>query len=352
MAENKATYDEKMMLRCFELAVQGESYTAPNPMVGAVLVHEGRIIGEGYHQRYGEAHAEVNCLNSVKNEDKALIAGSTLYVSLEPCSHHGKTPPCTDLILQHRIPKVVISVQDTFHLVNGTGIERLRANGVEVISGVLEEEGKNLIRHFLHFHQYRQPYVTLKFACSADGYLGVAGKRIAISGDYSRHYVHHLRAQHQAILVGKRTVLADNPELTLRYWKGKNPLRVVLGNETDIPGHYHIFNSDAQTLFIRSKGHTTVPVPLILDQLREHPLISVLVEGGAHTLEQFIRADAWQEAHILRSDLQLSDLLAAQPVPPENFIKAPELTGVLTKTLRLSKDTIQVLKNPNVLSHP
>lgn len=167
---------ETYMRRCFQLAKQGESYVAPNPMVGAVLVYKDRIIGEGFHAKYGEAHAEVNCINTVKEEDKQFITQSTLYVSLEPCAHFGKTPPCADLIIKHKIPKVVIAVQDNFDAVNGKGIQRLKENNIEVISGILEHEGKELIKHFLYFHQYKRPFITLKFAQTKDGFIGIKTK--------------------------------------------------------------------------------------------------------------------------------------------------------------------------------
>ena len=202
---------EHYMRRCIQLALLGKGYVAPNPLVGAVLVYDGIIIGEGYHEVYGQAHAEVNCINSVKDEDKHLIAKSTLYVSLEPCAHYGKTPPCADLIIKNNIPKVVISVQDNFHLVNGKGIERLEQNNIEVITGVLEDEGKELIKHFLFFQQYKRPFITIKFAQSKDRFIGIRNQEIAISNELSKRYVHQLRAEHQVKLtyVGPVASTAD-----------------------------------------------------------------------------------------------------------------------------------------------
>lgn len=336
------------MQRCYELAKLGESYVAPNPMVGAVLVFNGRIIGEGYHERYGEPHAEVNCLNSVKEKEKHLIASSTLYVSLEPCAHFGKTPPCVDLIIKHKIPKVVIGVLDNFDLVNGKGVEKLRENNIEVITGILEEEGKELIKHFLYFHQYKKPYITLKFAQTRDGIIGIQEQEIQISNDLSKRYVHQLRAQHSSVIVGKNTVLSDNPELTIRHWKGKNPIRIVLGNKNNIPQDYNIFNSEAETLFIASDNAHRLTIDGILEQLFNKNIISFLVEGGADVLQQFIDANAWNEVHVITSDNNISPSLTANNQPP--VIKAPEIHGDLTSTIHLENDTIQILKNPNALS--
>lgn len=335
------------MRRCFQLAALGESYVAPNPMVGAVLVHEGRIIGEGYHQRYGEAHAEVNCLNSVSETDRPLIPLSTLYVSLEPCAHYGKTPPCADLIIRHHIPKVVIAVQDNFHAVNGKGIERLRSNGIEVTTGILEEEGKALIRHFLYFQQHQRPYITLKLAQTADGYIGIREQELHISNALSKRYVHHLRAQHQGILVGRKTALTDNPELNVRHWQGKNPVRIVLGDASGIPAEYHIFNNAAETIFL--SGDKKLSVREIVHQLYEHSLISVLVEGGADVLQQFIDSNTWNEAHLITSDKTIAALTSSAP---SGYIKAPAFNGHTETTLSLANDSVQIIKNPHAVSYP
>jgi diaminohydroxyphosphoribosylaminopyrimidine deaminase/5-amino-6-(5-phosphoribosylamino)uracil reductase len=337
------------MHRCFELAKLGESYAAPNPMVGAVLVHEDTIIGEGYHERYGEAHAEVNCLKSVSDENKHLIPFSTLYVSLEPCAHFGKTPPCADLIIKHKIPKVVISVQDNFHEVNGKGIERLRANNVEVITGILEDEGKELIKHFLFFHQYKRPYVTLKFAQTKDGFLGIKHQDTKISNELSKRYVHQLRAAHQAILVGKNTVLSDNPELNVRHWNGKNPVRIALGNENNIPKDYHIFNTNAASIFLSDADCQPLTADNILTQLYHKNIISVLVEGGAAVLQQFIESNLWNEAHVITADKEISEYQCNES--KDHLIKAPKIIGDIIHTIQLENDTIQLLKNTHDLSN-
>jgi len=342
------------MQRCFELAKLGDGFVAPNPMVGAVLVHNDRIIGEGYHQHFGEAHAEVNCINSVKENDKHLISESTLYVSLEPCAHYGKTPPCADLIIKHKIPKVVISVQDNFHLVNGKGIERLRdltadkhGNNIEVITGILEAEGKELLKHFLYFHQNKKPFITLKFAQSKDGFIGIKGKEVAISNELSKRYVHKLRAEHQGILVGKNTVITDNPSLTVRYSNGKNPFRIILGNEDDFSKELNIFNNEAETIFL-SVDRQQLTVDKALKELYKKNIISVLVEGGANTLQQFIDANEWNEAVVITSD---KNLIQDSTFDIQHSVKAPIITGTLQHSFSLEDNNISVLKNSNVLSN-
>ena len=213
--------DEKYISRCLQLAKLGAGNVAPNPMVGAVLVHNHIIIGEGYHKQFGEAHAEVNCINSVIAEQKSLIEKSTMFVSLEPCSHFGKTPPCSNLIIQQKIKKVVIGCRDIYEEVDGKGIERLRNAGVEVVTGILENESKELNKRFFTFHQQKRPYIILKWVQSANGKIGSENERIFISNNYSNRLVHKWRSEEAAILVGKNTVLIDDPALTTRLWKGK-----------------------------------------------------------------------------------------------------------------------------------
>lgn len=261
------------MQRCLELARLGAGYTAPNPMVGAVLVHEGRIIGEGYHELYGKAHAEVNCLASVRVEDIPLIPQATIYVSLEPCAHYGKTPPCADLIIAKKIPRVVVGCRDPFPEVDGKGIEKLRAAGVEVVVGVLEKECVLLNKRFFTFHMRRRPYILLKWAQSANGKIGggvpagngtgeakvgaagaVAGEaagggsRILISNEYSNRLVHKWRSQEAAILVGMNTALADDPALTVRLWQGPDPIRLVIDKDLRLPASLRLFDGKAPTI--------------------------------------------------------------------------------------------------------
>ncbi len=322
------------MRRCFQLTAQGESYVAPNPKVGAVLVYKDRIIGEGYHQEFGKAHAEVNCINSVKEADKHLIAQSALYVSLEPCTHFGKTPPCVDLILQHKIPRVFISVQDIFEKVNGSGIEKLRQHGVEVITDVLKEEGEALIRHFLFFHQHKRPFITLKWAQSADGYLGAKGDKIAISNLESRYFLHQLRVKHQAILVGKNTVMNDNSSLTVRHANGKNPVRIVLGSPDGIPQNFAVFNDEAETEFIQNHKDDLYG---LMQELVNMNIISVLIEGGEKVLNQFLDQNLWDEAFVYYSNKSLDTLLSDK-------IKAPTINGKIIKRFNFENDLILQIK--------
>ncbi|MEO5650561.1 MAG: bifunctional diaminohydroxyphosphoribosylaminopyrimidine deaminase/5-amino-6-(5-phosphoribosylamino)uracil reductase RibD, partial [Ginsengibacter sp.] len=293
--------EEKYMQRCIQLATQGAGYVAPNPMVGAVLVYEGRIIGEGYHQKYGEAHAEVNCISSVKAEDKQLIGRSVLFVSLEPCAHFGKTPPCTNLIISQGIKKVVIGCTDIYKEVSGKGIQQLKDAGVEVTVGVLEKECMDVNKRFFTFHKKQRPYIILKWAQSANGKIGSADdKRILISNDYSNRLVHKWRSEEASILVGTNTALQDDPSLTTRWWPGKNPVRIIMDKELKLPDTLNIFNDEAETiifnvykneeqnnrLFIKLERDNFLPS--LLDSLFEMNLQSVLVEGGAITLQSFI----------------------------------------------------------------
>ena len=248
------------MRRCLELALLGAGHVAPNPMVGSVLVYsdrdtgEERIIGEGYHERYGEKHAEANCIASVKEGDRALIARSTIYVSLEPCAHYGKQPPCADLIFYWQVPRVVAGCRDPFPEVNGKGIEKLRAAGVEVVVGVLEAECMELNRRFFTFHAKHRPYIVLKWAQSADGKIGGDGRTL-ISNDYSNRLVHKWRAEEAAILVGTRTAMLDDPALTVRLWSGRNPIRLVLDKELRLPSSLQLFDGKVRTIVFNMVKH-------------------------------------------------------------------------------------------------
>ena len=242
------TQDEKYISRCIQLAKNGLCNTPPNPMVGAVIVYQDRIIGEGYHIRCGEGHAEVNAIASVK--DESLLRQSTLYVSLEPCSHYGKTPPCADLIIRKGIPRVVVGCVDPFSMVSGRGIQKLRDAGVDVTVGVLEQACKDLIKRFVTFNLKQRPYITLKWAQSADGFIDVLrqeGTPVKLSSPITSMYVHKLRAEHQAILVGRKTALLDNPSLTVRDWYGKNPLRMVIDRELSLSSSLRLFDGSTPT---------------------------------------------------------------------------------------------------------
>ena len=303
------------MSRCIQLAKLGAGNVAPNPMVGGVLVYENKIIGEGYHQRFGEAHAEVNCINNVAEENKSLIEKSTMYVSLEPCAHHGKTPPCSDLIIQKKIKKVIVGCQDIFKEVAGKGIEKLENAGVEVITGVLEHECRDLNRRFFTFHQKQRPYIILKWAQSANGKIGSDGnERILISSDYSNRLVHKWRSEEAAILVGTNTILKDDPSLTTRLWKGNNPVRVVIDKELKIASSFKIFNEEAKTIvfnFLKNAAEKNVQfiklnrqsfLKEMLHSLFENNIQSVLVEGGTKTLQSFIDIGLWDEARIITNE--------------------------------------------------
>src|SRR5258706_6298419 len=244
------------MRRCLELATLGAGNVAPNPMVGAVLVYHGRIIGEGYHQKYGEAHAEPNSIASVKEEDRKLISQSTMYVSLEPCVHFGKTPPCADLIIKHKIPKVVIGCRDPFKEVNGRGIEKLKAAGVETEPGVLEKECKELNKRFFTFHTKHRPYIILKWAQTANGKMSGQGRdRLYISNEFTNRLVHKWRSEEAAILVGTNTALLDDPQLTTRLWTGNNLVRMVIDMDLKLPSSLRLFDDEASTIIFNTIKH-------------------------------------------------------------------------------------------------
>ena len=293
--------NEKMvneyMSRCLQLAALGIEDVAPNPMVGAVIVHNGTIIGEGYHRKYGEAHAEVNAINSVA--DKSLLSESTIYVSLEPCSHYGKTPPCADLLIRHKIPRVVVGMQDPNPLVGGQGIARLREAGAEVIVGVMEKECRELNKRFLCLQEKHRPYIILKWAQTTDGFIDRI--RISpeepvevISNPITKQLVHKMRAENMAIMVGTNTAILDNPSLRVTRWSGRNPLRVVIDKHDRIPRDYKIFTTtDAETLILK-----TYDWQEILHTLAERKIHSLIVEGGRTLLNAIITDGTWDEAHV------------------------------------------------------
>lgn len=304
--------DEQYMQRCIQLAKKGAGNVAPNPMVGAILVYNDLIIGEGFHKKYGEAHAEVNCVNSVKEDDEHLIEKSILFVSLEPCAHFGKTPPCTNLIIQKKIKKVVIGCQDIFKEVSGKGIQKLNDAGIEVILGVLQKECLELNKRFFTFHQKQRPYIILKWAQSINGKIGsLKGERILISNDYSNRVVHKWRSEEAAILVGTNTALNDNPSLTTRLWKGKNPVRIVIDKELKLPSSLKVFNNDTDTIIfnkIKNGSDSNIRfikidpdnfLQFILHSLYNLNIQSVLVEGGAKTLQSFIDKGLWDETRVI-----------------------------------------------------
>jgi diaminohydroxyphosphoribosylaminopyrimidine deaminase/5-amino-6-(5-phosphoribosylamino)uracil reductase len=301
------------MQRCLQLAQLGAGHTAPNPMVGAVLVYNQTLIGEGYHQVYGQAHAEVNCINSVTAANQPLIAKSTLYVSLEPCAHFGKTPPCADLIIKQQIPKVVIACRDSFAAVDGKGIERLKAAGISVTVGVLEADAIALNKRFFTFHQQLRPYIILKWAQSNNGMIaGAGGERVFISNEFTNRLVHQWRSEEASIMVGTNTALKDDPALTTRLYPGKDPVRIVVDMELKLPASLKIFDASSKTIvFNRHKqenGATVSYYKLVKGQssisqilaiLYRLQIQSVIIEGGAKLLQSFINENLWDEARVI-----------------------------------------------------
>lgn len=280
--------DETYMRRCLQLAVGGRQESRPNPMVGAVIVSEGRIIGEGYHIRCGEGHAEVNAFASVKPSDEALLPQATIYVSLEPCAHYGKTPPCCDLIIRKGVRRVVVGCVDDFAKVQGRGIQRMREAGIEVTVGVLEKECRWLNRRFFTFHHERRPYVILKWAQTGDGFIDWGGQPLAISTPLTSMLVHKLRAEEDAIVVGRVTYDREHPQLNVRHWSGRNPVRFVL-------------TSGADTAFSNGKAdgwQVATDVDDLLLKCYEQQLQSLIVEGGRQTLQSFLDRGLWDEIRV------------------------------------------------------
>lgn len=329
--QNEEEKDTFFMRRCIQLAQNGGHTTPPNPMVGAVIVHEGKIIGEGYHIRPGEAHAEVNAIHAVK--DESLLPDSTLYVSLEPCAHYGKTPPCADLIIQKRIPRVRIGCKDPFSKVNGNGIQKLENAGVEVKVGILEKECIALNRKFITFHSKKRPYIILKWAESADGFIDLKrknGSPYIFSTPHTAMFAHKLRSENESILIGRRTAVLDNPSLTVRNWIGPNPTRIIIDKEKSLYSKLHIFDQSVLTILFNSeeqKEHKNIffvkidwkknILPQIADILYKQGIQSLLIEGGSYTLQSFIDMDLWDEAYIERSSVCL-----------KNGIQSPSISGI------------------------
>ena len=319
---NSSNIQEKYIKRCIDLAKNATGNTYPNPLVGAVIVHKGKIIGEGYHKKSGKPHAEVNAIEAVK--DESLLKDSTLYVNLEPCSHYGKTPPCSELIVKKGIPRVVIGTRDTSGKVSGKGIEMLKEKGCEVKEGVLEDECREVNKRFFTYHEKKRPYIILKWAQTMDGYIDKLRNPNDpiqpnwITNQISKKAVHKWRAEEEAILVGSVTTLKDNPQLNVREWAGKNPLRLVIDKNFDINDSYKLINDQLKTIVFIDKGikntkfknkkdQKTEIVQLdfskelieqILDYLYQKEIASVFVEGGAYTIESFISKGYWDEARI------------------------------------------------------
>lgn len=337
------TKDEKYIRRCIQLARNGMCNAAPNPMVGAVIVHNDRIIGEGYHARCGEGHAEVNAIRSVK--DESLLQESTIYVSLEPCSHYGKTPPCADLIIRKGIPRVVVGCVDPFSLVSGRGIQKLKDAGIDVKVGVLEAECRQLIKRFVTFNTQQRPYITLKWAESADGFIDInreEGQPVVLSTPITLMYIHKQRAEHHAILVGRRTALLDNPSLTTRNWYGKNPVRLVIDKELTLPTSLKLFDGSAPTWIFTAQDKASTSqvtyfkldfsrsiLPQILQKLYENKLQALLVEGGSQLLQSFIDEGLWDEIYTEHSAKVLENGVKGPVIPAgykKNFLRRDGVT--------------------------
>jgi len=335
---------EKYIKRCIELAKNGLGTTYPNPLVGSVIVYNNEIIGEGWHQKAGEAHAEVNAIHSVK--DKSLLSKSTIYVSLEPCSHFGKTPPCCDLIIANNIPNVVIGTIDPFAKVAGNGIKKLLEAGKKVTIGILEEECNELNKRFFTFHTKKRPYIILKWAESPDGFIAPLTKEkkepVWITNEFSRQLVHKWRSEEQAILVGTNTVLEGNPTHTVRDWTGNNSIRIVLDQNNRISKESPIFDNQAKTILLTAKeiDYSTEIGIQIMDFLFKNEIQSVIIEGGRQTLQTFIDANLWDEARIFKGAISF-----------KKGIKAPENTFINAKKEQLLEDELLTFFNYDYNHH-
>ena len=334
--------DEIFMSRAIELAKKAIGQTSPNPMVGCVITLDNEIIGEGYHEAYGHAHAEVNAFNSLQVPKN--LHQCTAYVTLEPCAHFGKTPPCADLLINREIGRVVIGCQDPFDEVDGKGIEKLVKAGIEVIVGVLENECRKLNQRFFTFHEQKRPFTILKWAQTNDGFLARENFDSKwISNPYSRQLVHKWRSEEDAILVGKNTALYDNPSLTVREWKGKNPIRVIIDHNLELSADLNVFDGSVRTLiFNTSKSEITKTVEFhtfngsinnLLSRLYKLNIQSILVEGGANTLADFIEAELWDEARVFTSGQEFQEGIAA-----------PDIGGLLLTDSNETGDRLEIYK--------
>lgn len=317
---------EKYIARCIEIATNGLGHTRPNPMVGCVIINNNKIIGEGYTSPYGESHAEVNAINSVK--DKSLLKEATLYVTLEPCSHYGKTPPCSNYIIEHEIPNIVIGCIDDNPEVAGKGIIKLQNAGCHVTVGVLEQACKQHHKRFFTFHNKKRPYIILKWAETQDGFIAPKTKLkkqpVWITNTASRQLAHKWRAEEQAILVGTNTVLEDNPSLTVRDWTGNHPIRIVLDKNETLSKNYNIANNEAKTIVLKAQTAQT-----ICDELYKENITSIIIEGGAQTLQLFINEGLWDEARVFKGTSIFKE-----------GIKAPKFTGKSVSKTSILKDTL------------
>lgn len=342
--------DELYMVRCLELARLGTGSVSPNPRVGCVIVKNGKIIGEGWHQKYGGPHAEVNAVNSVADTNQ--LEGSVVYVNLEPCAHVGKTPPCADLLIKHKVGKVVIANTDTNSLVSGKGIEKLKAAGIEVTQNVLAQQGRELNKRFFTFHEKQRPYIILKWAQTLDGFVARSNYESKwISNEQSRQVVHKWRSEEDAVLVGTKTAAHDNPILTVRDWSGRNPVRVVIDRFLRLPDKLSLFDGSVKTICYNVLKHEEHP-NLILVRLAETNFLeslvahlgstgiqSLIVEGGSTTLSLFISAGLWDEARVFTSNRQFYA-----------GILAPAFEGSWIAEEKIESDTLRIY-SPDLKPH-
>jgi diaminohydroxyphosphoribosylaminopyrimidine deaminase/5-amino-6-(5-phosphoribosylamino)uracil reductase len=337
---------------CVELARNGSGLVAPNPMVGCVIVHKERIIGEGYHKEFGGTHAEVNAIKTVS--DKELLKDSVLYVNLEPCSHHGKTPPCADLIIKMNIPKVVIGMADPFEEVAGKGIQKLKDACIEVVSGILEDECRELNKRFITFHEKKRPYIILKWAQTKDGFIGKIKNTSSeytpswITNENLKTLVHKWRTEEQSIMVGTNTALLDNPQLNAREWKGNDPIRIALDKNLRLPETLHIFDDSVPTIIFTASNKATKKIKntefieidfngkiasQVCDVLFEKKIQSLFVEGGTMLLQAFIDSNLWDEARIFTGNKEFHE-----------GVKAPEIEGKIISEDVFANDSLVIMK--------
>jgi len=338
--------EEFFLNKCIEIARLGIGNVSPNPMVGSVIVYKGEVIGEGYHEKYGSHHAEVNAINSV--EDKSLLSKSTLYVNLEPCSHFGKTPPCSDFIIKHKIPKVVIGCMDTYSEVDGTGIKKMRNAGIDVKIGIIEKESKDLNKRFFTFHEKKRPYIILKWAESKDGFIAPKNQTepFWMTSSKSKILAHKWRSEEDSILVGRITAEKDNPSLTVREVSGENPIRLVIDKDLKLSKNINLFNSESETIiFNKIKSDNTSEnkyikinfknlINNILIELYKQKIQSVIIEGGTKTLQSFIDENTWDESRIFTTNIKL-----------KNGVKSPSIKGGKSSKTQINTDLLKIILN-------
>ena len=334
------------MNKCLILAKKGRGKTSPNPMVGCVIVHNNKIIGEGYHEKYGHQHAEVNAINSVKN--KNLLKESTLYVNLEPCAHHGKTPPCSDLIINNNIPKVIIGCKDSFIEVSGKGIEKMKRHNINVKVGVLEKECLDLNKRFFTFHDKRRPYIILKWAKSKDNLIAPINQKekFWMTSNSSKKLVHKWRSYEDAILIGSRTAKVDNPHLTVREIQGENPIRIIINQNLNLPLDLNIYNNEAKTIIYNAIRNDQINlnkfikidfnnlIKSVLKSLYKQKIQSLIIEGGAHTINTFIQQGIWDEARVFTANKNLKSGLPTPVIKKKPF-----------SIKKIEQDIIEIYRN-------